>query len=563
MELKRCDYTVGWICAIPIEKTAAIAVLDEVHKPLRVPATDTNSYTLGRLGEHNVAIACLPSGHYGTVPAAAVAINMRNSFPAIRFGLMVGIGGGVPSASNDIRLGDIVVSQPSGDSGGVIQYDFGKTIEKGRFVHTGSLNSPPTVLLSALSALQAIILGSTISTIVQDGEQQDDRFFYPGPTADQLFHSDYDHVPGVGRQVDTCRQCSSAQVVSRPERTYDDPHIHYGLIASGNQVMKHGKTRDRIANETGVLCFEMEAAGLMNNFPCLVVRGICDYSDSHKNKRWQPYAALVAAAYAKEVLRHTPTGSDDDDDDDEDTRETYHLSPKDFTAVHDEDLDQDYPDMSFWYREPLDPDSHYPIGVQVDARFRRPGSILPIGDTVLTLRRICNLIIRGCFRGIAPGRYQVQWIFWFPAGRNCPPSSGHVPNGFYPEADDVENSVLERVFPTAIPGEFPPEVDSAFCFPWSLLLIAGQPRNFGSYLLETIDVDKHPLAAPVLLREGFKEQPLDPGLWNTKRNTGWCIIHGDIVDVDDSKQIALMITKHFERQWVGGFSFGGVKLVPV
>ena len=29
---------------------------------------------------------------------------------------------------------------------------------------------------------------------------------------------------------------------------------------------------------------------------------ICDYSDTHKNKDWQQYAAATAAAYAKELL---------------------------------------------------------------------------------------------------------------------------------------------------------------------------------------------------------------------------------------------------------------------
>jgi len=70
--------------------------------------------------------------------------------------------------------------------------------------------------------------------------------------------------------------------------------------------MKDAKRRDEISNDMGesVLCFETEAAGLMNDFPCLVIRGICDYSDSHKNKEWQRYAAAIAAAEAKELLRH-------------------------------------------------------------------------------------------------------------------------------------------------------------------------------------------------------------------------------------------------------------------
>ena len=70
--------------------------------------------------------------------------------------------------------------------------------------------------------------------------------------------------------------------------------------------MKDASVRDRLAAEKDVLCFEMEAAGLMNHFPCLVIRGICDYSDSHKNKEWQGYAAMAAAAYAKDLLCRIP-----------------------------------------------------------------------------------------------------------------------------------------------------------------------------------------------------------------------------------------------------------------
>lgn len=70
--------------------------------------------------------------------------------------------------------------------------------------------------------------------------------------------------------------------------------------------MKHALLRDRLAAEKDVLCFEMESAGLMNQFPCLVIRGICDYSDSHKNKEWQGYAAMAAAAYAKDLLYRIP-----------------------------------------------------------------------------------------------------------------------------------------------------------------------------------------------------------------------------------------------------------------
>lgn len=82
--------------------------------------------------------------------------------------------------------------------------------------------------------------------------------------------------------------------------------IHYGFIASGNQLVKDAHTRDEIAKRLNALCFEMEAAGIMNQLPCLVIRGICDYCDSHKNKDWQGYAALTAAAYTKEPLSVVP-----------------------------------------------------------------------------------------------------------------------------------------------------------------------------------------------------------------------------------------------------------------
>jgi nucleoside phosphorylase len=119
---------------------AATAMLDKEHPKLPQPQTDTNVYTLGTVNGHNVVMVCLPSGVYGTTSATAAATQMRSTFPAIQFGLMVGIGGGVPSSQHDIRLGDVVVSTPSGSSGGVVQYDFGKTIQGGDFEQTGSLN---------------------------------------------------------------------------------------------------------------------------------------------------------------------------------------------------------------------------------------------------------------------------------------------------------------------------------------------------------------------------------------------------------------------------------------
>ena len=108
--LSREDYTVGWVCALPIELTAAQEMLDEEHDDLPQDNDDANTYTFGRIGGHDVVIACLPAGLTSTNSAAVVAMQMKSTFRAIRFGLVVGIRGGVPSPETDIRLRDVVVS---------------------------------------------------------------------------------------------------------------------------------------------------------------------------------------------------------------------------------------------------------------------------------------------------------------------------------------------------------------------------------------------------------------------------------------------------------------------
>ncbi|RYN39368.1 hypothetical protein AA0114_g11357 [Alternaria tenuissima] len=300
-QLRREDYTVGWVCALPVELAAAQEMLDEEHDTPQYDAHDTNLYTCGRVGEHNVVIACLPEGQMGTNSAAAVAVQMKSTFSSTRFGLMVGIGGGVPSEEVDIRLGDVVVSKPHKTHGGVVRYDLGKTTPSG-FERTGALNTPPTMLLNAVANLRARDMrgkGKLLEYLSKLNSLLD--FTREAAGLDALYDAMYDHKGGA-----TCKQCDVSHLVARTPRR-QPVVVHYGTIASGNQVMRSAAERDRVSAELGgVLCFEMEAAGLMHSFPCLVIRGICDYADSHKNKRWQPYAAGTAVACAKEVLSVIP-----------------------------------------------------------------------------------------------------------------------------------------------------------------------------------------------------------------------------------------------------------------
>ncbi|EMR87690.1 putative ankyrin repeat-containing protein [Botrytis cinerea BcDW1] len=334
------DYTVGWICALPeTELVVAGAMLDEEHPVL--PAADpgdTNVYLLGKIGSHNVVIACLPAENTGTVSAAIVAKDMLRSFKAIRFGLMVGVGGGAPSCiesdsdtkedcedededdddddevekRGDIRLGDVVISLHSKSSQAVVQYDFGKSLQGGEFFQTGTLNKPPNILLNAIGMLQGQYvrkgsnnLSEHLTRMVSTNPGLARKFEYQGSGKDRLFKQNAGHVNGK-KTCKTCCGLADVNLVKRRQRGGTSPVLHYGTIGSADQVMKDSVLRDLWAEEKNIICFEMEAAGLMDTFPCVVIRGICDYADSHKNKIWQPYAAATAAAYAKELLRVIP-----------------------------------------------------------------------------------------------------------------------------------------------------------------------------------------------------------------------------------------------------------------
>jgi nucleoside phosphorylase len=278
------DYKVGWICPLPIEGTAAMEMLDEEHPSLPQEPNDPNAYTLGCIGVHNVVIASSPS--QGTNSATAVAAEMMHSFRSIRYRLLVGIGAGVPNARNNIRLGDVFVGE------GVVQHDFGKIEEQG-FRRTRSLIPAPPALLSVVRKLQA-------------REKRDGNSF----TAHLSKFKDL--RPEQGMTVceheggsTTCEKCEREMGMDRSGTTAD-PVVHYGNIASGNSVIKNAKDRDDIGKALDVQCFEMEGAGLIYNYPALVIRGISDYADSNKNGRWKQYAAFAAAAYTKELITVLP-----------------------------------------------------------------------------------------------------------------------------------------------------------------------------------------------------------------------------------------------------------------
>ncbi|KAL7931768.1 purine and uridine phosphorylase [Trichoderma chlorosporum] len=297
----RESFTIGWICALQEEYDAACIMLDEIfdNVDLTEEEGDDNTYCFGRIGGHRIIIACPVAGRYGTTSATRTGKDLIRSFPGIRLGLLVGIAGGAPTSEKDIRLGDVVVSVPYKTEGGVVQFDFGE--QDGGFQRAGHLNSPPTRLLGALPE---VMRRHNYPNKFGGVDEHLKRFVnsprFQRPKLDQLFRSDIDHKRG-----NLCTGCDLDGLIERQPRTSPRAiEVFYGTVASSNSVIKDPRQRDLYANDPNlnVLCFEMEAAGLMNDFPCLVIRGICDYCDLHKNDEWHFYAAATAAAYAREIL---------------------------------------------------------------------------------------------------------------------------------------------------------------------------------------------------------------------------------------------------------------------
>ena len=295
LSLTYSDYTVGWICALPKELTAATAVLDQIHPDLPKPPDDPNAYTLGSINKHNIVIACLPNGKSANASIAISATQMARTFPFLIFSLMVGIGGGIPPK---VSLGDVVVGTPGDDHQGVVEWDFGKAEDGRLFGRVGGHNSPPTALLTALAKMesQGELWGYKIRQYLDDMGKKWPNMV-PG----------YTHPP--------CRKgLRVARIGLEPEqveldgatRQSEDMRVHYGLIASGSQGITDARFRDNLDECLGgdVLCVETGAAGLMDDFPCLVIRGIGTYADSQTTDEWQEYAAGVAAACAKELLQY-------------------------------------------------------------------------------------------------------------------------------------------------------------------------------------------------------------------------------------------------------------------
>ncbi|RTE83521.1 hypothetical protein BHE90_001898 [Fusarium euwallaceae] len=299
-------YTIAWIAPLEIEAQAALHMLDQRHKG-RFPVSRGDDYVFqaGDINGHNIIIATLPEGQeYGTGSAAALASQVKKFFPNLWFGLLVGIAAGLPNLERDldIRLGDVLVGLPEGESAGLIAYELGKETADGfQLLRFGRvLANTETVVRSAIGSIKMLAPNDVdeflpLYETIKDKQHPRGTFRDPGQEKDVLYSTSSD---------------GTSHVVRRGARSANNrTRVWYGPIGSGEKLVKNAQRRNELRDKYNIIGLEMEAAGTMNRIPVGVVRGVCDYGDEHKNKDWQPYAAAMAAAYAKAILLHLGPGN--------------------------------------------------------------------------------------------------------------------------------------------------------------------------------------------------------------------------------------------------------------
>jgi hypothetical protein len=279
------DCRVGWICVLQVEYNAAQSCLDETYVlPTPLPL-DGNRYTVGRIGVHLVVIAAPRPTARSVTNAAAVIGDMLRSFPNIKTGLTVGIGSGVPDEAHDIRLGDVIISKPFCETGGLVQFDFERSIRDRRIYITGQLDRPSRALRAGVKRAQLNLSNRRIEEIIGEITPSTSSVKDPGTGLDR------EALPPIFHDC---------QVAQKPSGT---TRIHYGWIASTDVPVQNAKHLGILTEQHDILCFETSLAGLTDCLPILAIRGISHvFSQCQVLGQWQQQAAIAAAACAKVIV---------------------------------------------------------------------------------------------------------------------------------------------------------------------------------------------------------------------------------------------------------------------
>jgi nucleoside phosphorylase len=340
----RSEFQIAILCALPIEADAVQVFFDGTWCSYGQHHTDKNTYTVGHIAKHNVVLVHMAG--MGKREATRASVFLNRSFEGIKLGLVVGIYGAIPYPTStpprEILLGDVIISTD------LVQYDLGKQYPTG-FVkkdnHHDNLSRPDGGIRSFLNKITGRVghrelVRRTASSLEEACKRPGDGSFkYPGLEKDKLYDSSYRHqhqdsANCINRicaiRTSICDEATKKSCVElgcdverllvrqrlkkaqgtlseHPTHTDTDHWIHFGYIASGDTVMKSGEDRDRKGKEEkGILGFEMEGAGAWEEIPTIVIKGACDYADSHKNDDWHWYAAVSAAACMKALLQEWP-----------------------------------------------------------------------------------------------------------------------------------------------------------------------------------------------------------------------------------------------------------------
>ncbi|KAJ4267504.1 hypothetical protein NW762_003611 [Fusarium torreyae] len=330
----REDFQIAIVCALALEYNAVNHIVDEFWdgNNLGRSAGDPNTYSVGRIADSNVVLVLL-SG-MGKVSAASATASLRSSYPNLELVLVTGICGGVPKphANEELILGDVIISKA------VVQHDLGRRYPD-KFETKDTLDDRlgrPTRNIRNFIALfeadrsrdrleekAALHLGDLQSRA--KGKRRAANYQYPGADKDHLFNASYRHshhstcttcsdssnnVCEMSRKL-ACRElgCDEKQLVQRNRLTSkdaQDPFVFIGHLGSGDTAITPGEERDRLSKTHNLIAFEMEGAGVWDEIPCIIVKGVCDYADGHKNKDWQNFAAATAASVAKALIEMYP-----------------------------------------------------------------------------------------------------------------------------------------------------------------------------------------------------------------------------------------------------------------
>ncbi|PKY00442.1 purine and uridine phosphorylase, partial [Aspergillus campestris IBT 28561] len=321
----RDAFNIAVFCSLPLEGNAVESVFDEVYDDIGdiygKSSFDENAYFLGRIGHHNVVLVYM--SHAARLSATRSALHLQSSFPNVSLALAVGICGGAPKTPDGrhIFLGDVVVSHS------IFPYDIGP-LYGDEFDLADQPHEPMLLLSPEPQALLAKVQTVPHSHQVRSRHTQHlaaalsaagmEDSAYPGAKNDVLrtvctnFElpdiEDSEDGPDSTIDPDT-RHTISGRIRQRSGLMKSpgenpDPAMHIGLIASGDSLVRSSADRDRFGEDYGVIGFDMEAAGLGEVLPCLVIKGVADYADSDKDRKWQAYAAASAAAGMKALLEH-------------------------------------------------------------------------------------------------------------------------------------------------------------------------------------------------------------------------------------------------------------------